>query len=180
MPITLQDLTVNIDHIDRETLLEDWRWLIGASRLPILVTASGDAFVQDAADGSVHVLDTGAGTLTRVADSADAFRALLADRDFVADHLAVQMVGDLLQAGVRLAPGQVYSFRKPPVLGGAYELDNVEPTDMDVHFSLTGQIHEQTRTPPAGGGSGAAPRGPGGGNDAPPKRSFLSRLGFGR
>ena len=183
MAITLQDLTVNIDHLDRETLLEDWVWLIGPSRFPILVTASGDAFVQDAADGSVHVLDAGAGTLARVAGSVDEFRTLLADRDFVADHLAVQMVGDLKQAGVHLAPGQLYGFRTPPVLGGAYELENVEPTDIEVHFSTTGQIHEQVRNPPAGNAPrSGAPAGPApaGGSDAPPRRSFLSRLGFGR
>ena len=30
--ITLNDLTVPLQHLDRERLVDDWRWLIGSSR----------------------------------------------------------------------------------------------------------------------------------------------------
>ena len=59
MPITVQDLTVKALHtVHRAALLSDWGWMIGPSRLPILVSAIGDAFVQDTDDGTVHQLDT--------------------------------------------------------------------------------------------------------------------------
>ncbi len=54
--MTINDLTVNISHLDRETLLSEWHRLIGTSKLPILATLAGDMSVQDAADGSVHFL----------------------------------------------------------------------------------------------------------------------------
>ncbi len=63
----MNDLTVNFSHLDRNTLLEDWQWLIGPSKLPILLTA-GDAFVQDADDGTVHFLDVGVGQMHPVAN----------------------------------------------------------------------------------------------------------------
>lgn len=141
--MTLNDLTVNFSHLDRTTILEDWRWLIGTSKLPILITASGDAFVQDVNDGGVFALDTTAGKLDRVADTFDAFQALLADKSFVIERFAVQMVGALLSAGSVLAPGQVYSFKIPPALGGEHSIDNIEAVDMQVHFSVSGQILEQ-------------------------------------
>lgn len=150
MAITLNELTVNFDHLECERLLEDWRWLLGPAKQPILLTAAGDAFVQDVSDGSIYLLDVAAGELLRVAEDVTGFQALLADREFVLSHFAVAMVADLRDAGFTLAPGQIYSFRHPPVLGGGYTLDNVEPVDIEVHFSMAGQIHEHVRDQPTG------------------------------
>ncbi|MCO1337166.1 hypothetical protein MO867_22875, partial [Microbulbifer sp. OS29] len=44
--MNLNDFTVNFKHLNREKLLEDWVWLIGKDKLPIMVTALGDAFLQ--------------------------------------------------------------------------------------------------------------------------------------
>ena len=68
---------------------------------------------------------------------------LLADKEFVVEHFAVQMVGDLMQSGKTLSNNQIYSLTKPWLLGGEYKIENIEPTDIDVHFSLTGQIAQQ-------------------------------------
>src|SRR5262245_22710077 len=128
--MTLDDLTVNFRHLDRAEVLSDWRWLIG-TKLPILITAAGDAFVQDVEDDSVHFLDIASGELKRIADSPDEFRPLLEDREFVMGHFSVQLIADLRQQGRTLAPGQLYSFKKPPVLGGQYTLDNFEPASIE-------------------------------------------------
>jgi hypothetical protein len=150
MPITLNDLTVNIDHLDQETLLAPWHWLIGARRLPILVTAMGNAFVQDADSGAISLLDAGTGKLVEVADSPQAFQALLGDTDFVMEQLLVNDWAAARDAGLMLAPGQVFGYKTPPVLGGGFETDNLEPTDIAVHFGLLGQIHQQVKDLPAG------------------------------
>jgi len=150
MPITLDDLTVNFAHLDRERLLEDWRWLIGPLKQPILLSAIGDAFVQDAADGTVHLLETAEGTCDQVAADVDEFRAMLADRQWVMDFLAASAIADFLGNGVNLQPGQIYSWKRPPILGGGCEPANVEPTDIAVHFSILGQLHRQIRDLPPG------------------------------
>jgi len=67
--MTLDDLTVNFSHLDYQALLADWIWLVGESKLPILLTASGNAFVQDVENGSVHVLDVAAGSLSEIVSS---------------------------------------------------------------------------------------------------------------
>lgn len=66
------------------------------------------------------------------------------------NRLAVQMIGALMQAGMRLEAGQIYRFKVPPVLGGQYALENVEVTDIAVHFSIAGQVHEKVRNLPPG------------------------------
>lgn len=150
MPITMQDLTVGFDVEQRDSLLADWHWLIGEHRLPILFTASGNAFVQDVNDGSIHLLDAGEGRLKPACDSVDQFRDLLDDVDFVMTHFGVNAIGLLKSEGRELPAGQVWSFIQPPVLGGAFDTDNYEPADLAVHFSIQGQIHRQVRDLPDG------------------------------
>ena len=148
--ITLNELTVNFDHLDRERLLDDWRWLIGPSKQPILLSAIGDAFVEDENDGTVHLLDTAAGTCQLVAEDEAEFRNLLTNAQWATDHLAVEAIVEFLENDLRLGPGQVYPWKQPPALGGQYELANATTVDIEVHFSITGQIHEQVRGLPPG------------------------------
>ena len=124
--------------------MENWEWLLRGDYLPILVSASGDAFVQNVDNGQIWWLDTGGAQFEQVAESLEEFNKLLSDREFVIEYFAVQMVGDLRQAGKPLSKGQIYSLSQPWLLGGEYTISNIEPTDIEVHFSLTGQIAQQT------------------------------------
>ena len=148
--MTLNDLTVNFEHVDSNHLLSDWEWLIGKTKLPILLLASGDAFVQDVNDQAVYFLDVGFGSIEKVSDSINEFQSLLTKKDFVVDHFGVNMVGDLIQNDVVLKKGQIYSLDVPLSLGGEYELKNISPTDIEVHFSVAGQIHRQLKDLPEG------------------------------
>ncbi|RYD68669.1 MAG: DUF1851 domain-containing protein [Verrucomicrobiaceae bacterium] len=148
--MTLDDLTVDFSHLDRETLLGDWHWLMGANRLPVMITVAGDAFVQDGETGAVYFLDTVEGGLLEVASDGEVFSALLGDRDFVMQHFAVSLVAPLLSAGKGPAPGRLLSFKQPPVLGGEYATANLEEADIEVHFSLSGQIWSQVSQLPEG------------------------------
>jgi hypothetical protein len=150
MPITLKELTVNFSHLDRSSLLTDWQWLIEEHRLPILITAMGNAFVQDTRDGAVSVLDPGEGKMREVAASVEAFQGLLSDREFVFSEFMVDDFISLQKAGKLLAQGQVFGYIKPPVLGGGFDVANLESTDIEIHFSLSGQIHRQVKDLPDG------------------------------
>lgn len=150
MPITIEDLTVNFSGIDASELVEDWRWLVGEQRLPILLTAIGDAFLQDVSDGSVHLLSVGSGMTEQVAASVEEFKALLSEKEFVVENFVPRIVVELRTLGQTLAPGQIYGYKVPPVLGGKYSTENLEPTDIRVHFSLLGQMHRQLQNVPEG------------------------------
>jgi hypothetical protein len=148
--MTINDLTVNISHLDRETLLSEWHWLIGLTKLPVMATLAGDVFVQDSTDGSVHFLDVVEGTCTQIADDGASFQQMLSDREFVMNRLSVQLVTPLIRSGSVPAAGQILSWRQPPVLGGSYTTDNLGATDISVHFSMLGQIWRQVSTLPPG------------------------------
>ena len=148
--MTLNDLTVNFSHLERKEILSDWQWLIGKEKFPILITAFGEAFLQDVNDNSVHFLNVADGVLSHIANSPEELKEKLSEREFVSEYLAVQAVGDLSQIGKLLGHGQVYSFKLAPILGGEITADNLEPADMEVHFSIHGQIHEQVKGVPDG------------------------------
>jgi len=149
MRITWDDLTVNFDDYQSEDLLEDWRWLVGSSAQPILISSVGDAFIQDET-GKVFWLETGAGVVTEVAPSYEAFKAELNDKEKVSEWFLVPILADLKSLNILLGRGQCYSYKKLPVLGGQYEASNFEPADLSVHFAVSGQICSQLIDMPEG------------------------------
>jgi hypothetical protein len=141
--MTLDDLTVSFQHLQRETVLSDWMWLLGASTLPVLITAVGNAFVQDPSSGEIKLLDVGSAELVPVAASTAEFEDLLAQQEFVAKFFDVQLVGELLKSGQTLAVGELFGFKRLPTVGGDYVINNFEPTDIEVHFGVSGQLQAQ-------------------------------------
>ena len=149
MHITWNELTVNFPKPDAKNLLQDWRWLLGDSMQLLIVSALGDMFLADPA-GQVFWLDTGTGQLNLIAASVDEFQQLRQQRQYADQWFIPQLVGDLIASGIQLSPGQCYSYKKPPILGGAIEPANFQPTDLSVHFSILGQIPRQVKNLPPG------------------------------
>ena len=130
-------------------LLRDWQWLLGEAMQLLIVSALGDMFLADA-DGQVFWLDTGAGQLHQIAATVDEFQQLRQQRDHADQWFIPQLVGDLISSGVLLSPGQCYSYKIPPILGGQIEPANFEPTELSVHFSVLGQILRKVKDLPPG------------------------------
>lgn len=149
MKITFNELTVSPNGVDLDGLLSEWRWLIDESHQVAVITALGDLFLRHS-DGRILWLDAGFGQLTEVASSADEFKQLMVQPQNANEWFAPQLVGDLLSSGKTLAPGECFSYTVPPALGGQIEPANFEPTDLQVHFGILGQIHRQIKDLPPG------------------------------
>jgi hypothetical protein len=131
-------------------MLDEWTWLIGSQKRPFLFSAFGDAFVQDMHDGAIEFLDVSAAHLSRIAETAEAMEKLLCDPAFVETYLRPHIVEDLRSRDRLLKPNQIYSLRIPRSLGGDVTLENIEIIDVEVHFSITGQIERQIADFPEG------------------------------
>jgi hypothetical protein len=127
---------------DWAALLADWHWILPQRFTLWLANRYGDLFLL-LPDGSVAMLDTGAGTLRRVAASQDEFDARLRQDNNAAEWLMMPLVDDCVAAGLVLRPGHCYGFIKPPALGGEYSVDNSEVLDLYSHYSVLGQLHAQ-------------------------------------
>lgn len=147
MRITWNELTVSPDGVDLPALLDAWRWLIDETYEPVVISALGDLFLRHD-DGRIFWLDAGWGKFTEVAASGEEFKAEMVKPENASEWFVPQLVGELLSAGLTLAPGECFSYKVPPVLGGQIEVENFEPTDLQVHFGILGQVHEQVKDLP--------------------------------
>lgn len=145
----INDYLIDQTGKDWSEFLRDWMPPLPSSFTLWLVNRFGDAFVV-ADDGSVHMLDVGAGIFTRLADNRSHFADLL-DADRNADNwLMIPLVDECRKAGMQLGSDQCFGFKIPPILGGKYQLSNVEPTDLAVHYSFLADIYKQTKDLPEG------------------------------
>ena len=146
----IKDYLIDQDGKDWAAFLRDWMPPLPSSFTLWLLNRVGDTFVVSDDDGSVHMLDVGAGALERVADNRSHFGDLL-DMNGNADNwLMIPLVDECRKAGMQLGSSQCYGFKIPPVLGGKYELSNVEPIDLAVHYSFLADIYKQTKDLPDG------------------------------
>lgn len=145
------DLTRPLGKEEAPQLLEDWRWLVGVDHKPIIITAMGDAFVLNGKSGAISFLDTVEGKLKAIAPSLDSFyKRLNKDQGFVDEYFSTHLLKEARARGLSLGAHQVYSYKQPPVLGGAQAADNIEASDLAVHFSMLGQIFQQVHNLPPG------------------------------
>jgi hypothetical protein len=148
--MNINDYLIDQAEKDWATLLRDWMPPLPPSFTLWLVNRFGDVFVVSDDDGCVHMLDVGSGTLVRVADNRDHFADLLDVNDNAMDWLMIPLVNACRDAGMSLAASQCYGFKIPPILGGEYDVSNVEPTDLAVHYSFLADIYKQTKDLPDG------------------------------
>lgn len=149
MEILLTDYLIDQDGIDWSDALASWAWLLPPELTVWLVNRFADLFLV-LPDGTVHMLDVGAGTLTKLADSRDDFAGNIDEDDNANQWLMIPLVDKMVAAGILLQPGQCYGFRIPPVMGGDYTVENAGPLAVGDYLGAYGSIHEQLRDVPDG------------------------------
>ena len=114
-----------------------------------LLTRTGDLFMT-VSDGSICLLDVGAGKLKQVAKSRDEFCTKIDEPGVAEDWLMIPIVDQLVASGVVLGSGQCYSFRQLPVLGGTYTAENRMAFPIREHFGGWGSVQRQISDLPDG------------------------------
>jgi hypothetical protein len=124
------------------TLIQAWDWLLPAEVRPLLFTALGDMFYEDATD-AVFWLDSGRGEITRVADGATEFYQLL-ETEEGAYWLLPRLIAEAIAAGKVLSQGECYAFSILPVFAeGEYSADNLLVMPAGKVYAASGEIHRQ-------------------------------------
>jgi hypothetical protein len=124
MTVSITDYLTDQRGTDWSNALSTWSWLLPAEFTLWLVNRFGDLSIV-LEDGAVCMLDVGAGTLSKVAESRDDFCTKIDQRERAIEWLLVPFVDRLVGAGMLLKPGQCYGFAMPLVLGGQYSIENV-------------------------------------------------------
>jgi hypothetical protein len=130
-------------------LLSGWAPPLPESFEIWLVNRFGDVFAIFE-DGSVHMLDVGTGQIKRVADDREHFCSQIDLDDNASNWLMMPLVNRCAAAGLKLRDDECYGYKVPPFLGGEYRVENIEPTDLSVHYSLLADTFRQTKDLPDG------------------------------
>lgn len=149
MTLTFEQLTKDITAIDLDDILSCWQWRLADMKAVVTVSTLGDIFLIGQ-DDAVYWLQTDCGDLTKVAETLEEYEQFLGDEENIDNWFLPLLIENLLASGKLLKDNEVYSYKKIPVLGGEYSVDNIEPTDMSVHFAFSGQICEQVKDLPNG------------------------------
>ena len=142
-------LTIKTDSQLFDLLLSDWRWLVPPNFTPAVMTAFGDLFLHDHS-GRIHFLDLMSGEFKQVAESQEEFDYLCEDGELRRSWFVGFLLPEVRKLRGDLTAGQCYSCKIPLSLGGQLEPTNFERTDLQVHYSILGQLHRQTRLLPPG------------------------------
>jgi hypothetical protein len=149
MKVNLDDLTVKIKDVSVDRLTEHWTWLIGTDKTPIMVSAIGDMFLQGH-NKKIYWLDVGGGEHKLIAERIQDFEEKLKNIEQVNEWFMIDLTTELRLSDKQLNEGQLYSYKKLPILGGDYTADNFAPLDIEEHFRYTGDIHKQIKDLPDG------------------------------
>ena len=149
MTLTLEQLTKDITNVDLEDILSCWQWRVADMKSIVTLSCLGDIFLLGI-DDSIYWLQTDTGDLTKIAKSLEEYQQFLNDEEKIDNWFLPLLVEKLLSARKILKENEVYSYKKLPVIGGEYSVDNIDPTDMSIHFALSGQICEQIKDLPDG------------------------------
>jgi hypothetical protein len=137
--LNLEQLTKDISKIDQKDILSEWRWLLPDVKSVLIVTCMGDMFLEDK-DGKVLFLLYDGGELEIVAESKPEFELYLKDEEKCDNWFLPLLFEKLITAEKYLKSNEVYSLKKTGILGGEYVVENIDPTDISVHFTLAGII----------------------------------------
>ncbi len=149
MAISLADYLIDQTGIEWPKVLASWSWLLPPKFTLWLVNRFADLFLV-LPDGTVHLLDVGVGTLTKLADSRDEFGVKIDEDNNANQWLMIPLVDEMIANGVVLGPGQCYGFKTLPVLAGDYTVENAGPLPVWDCLSAYGSVHEQLQNVPDG------------------------------
>ena len=147
--MNINDYIIDQEGLDWSNLLSEWTWLLPDTFTPWIVNRLGDIVVVNENE-TISFFDIGAGSFQQIADSRETFIRLIDEADNANHWLAIPLVNRLVQAGMILKPKTVYGFKIPPMLGGKYDIENLEITDISVHYGLLGDLYGQMKDVPDG------------------------------
>ena len=149
MPFFINDYLIDQRGIEWPKVLQNWSWMLPSELTVWMVNRFADLFLVFT-DGTVHMLNVGAGTVTKLAEHRDDFVNKIDENDNADDWLLIPLANELVATGVTLKPGQCYGFKMPPILGGEYRVENLAPLAIEDYLGAYASIHGQLREVPDG------------------------------
>jgi hypothetical protein len=132
-----------------DTIRESWNWAGLDPAEVVAVNPFGNVIVR-ARDGTFWRICPEEWSCTVVARDADELAALLRDDGFQADWRMDRLVGIAFAKFGTLPAGRCYCLKRPAVLGGRYDADNLGTISREELIAFAGDCARQIKDLPDG------------------------------
>jgi hypothetical protein len=139
----------DVDRLDVERLLSDWRWLCPQKLTLVSRNAFGDMFLCDE-DGRVFRLDVSGGEFAKVADSRDEFIELARTKERREEWFAESDERRSAAQGIAPDSSQCIGFSIPLVFSESGNPGNAYVSDIYDCTGALGDLHRQIKELPDG------------------------------
>jgi hypothetical protein len=144
----LQAFMRNVNATDA-ALASHWSWLVPGEHTPLLLSVFGD-WVFGAPDGSLWALSTLEGSYEQVAHSSAEFNMLKQSPEWLDRRFIASWQEIAARHGIVPTASECITWRVPPVLGGSFEVGNLQLLPQSAYQSIIAQVHQQRRASSAG------------------------------
>ena len=138
-----------VDHLDVERLLKEWRWPCPKSMTLVAKSSFADLFLRDAA-GRIFHLDVTIGRFTEIANSELDFRKLVETAEKRKEWFAETEEAATVAQGLRPDATQCIGFSVPLVFAESGSGNKPYIVDLYEHVSFLGDLNRQISTCPDG------------------------------
>ncbi len=133
---------VAVEKYDMPRMLKEWQWLIPKDHTPLFISVLAD-WVLGAPDGSLWHLSILEGDYTKIAADGNEYNQLnksdqWLNTTFAADWQIIAARRDLFPTDDQCIGWQIH-----PLLGGQFQIENLQLFDMYVYQMIMGQFHRQ-------------------------------------
>lgn len=139
-------LMIAASEYDTTKLLSEWRWIVPQSATPLFISVFGD-WVFGHPDGSLALLSVLEGSYGEVARNAAEYDTLNKSADWLKRTFLVDWQVIAAEHGLQPANDECVGWRLHPLLGGRFEVGNMQLFKMSLYQSLMGQLHRQWQQP---------------------------------
>jgi hypothetical protein len=139
----------DIEGLDVEQLLADWRWLCPDQMILVARSSFGDLFLRNSA-GEVFLLEVAVGKFFRIADSESQFREL-AETEQKREEWFTETDQRIAESrGIVPGPLQCIGFSTPIVFAESGYSGNAYVADLYEQVSFLGDLNRQISSLPEG------------------------------
>ena len=134
-----------VDHLDIDRLLADWRWLCPQTVTLVARSVFGDLFLRNS-EGKVLRLDVTFAKLTEVADSVPQFHGLLQNADTREEWFAESDAKIAAENCLKPNPNQCIGYATPLIFAESGYAGNAYLADLYDYIGFMGDVHKQVST----------------------------------
>jgi hypothetical protein len=140
---------LQVDHLDIERLLANWRRLCPSKTTLLARNVFGDLFLQDET-GTIYRLNTDGGSLSKVADSATEFLQMAQTQEKRQEWFMENDARAYAKKGFAPNSLQCIGFAIPAVFAEGGRHTKPYLIDIYEHLAFLGDLHQQMKDMPDG------------------------------